>query len=87
MIPLCKLKAEPEPGDEERYSQLDQIYDRYVMDYQDAAYFSHQEPGAAKSFAMTPIARDRIGELRGFDIENTMNPTAQEFWFNLQADD
>src|SRR6185436_12006313 len=52
MIALCKLKVEPEPDDEERYSQLDQIYDRYVMNYQNAAYLSNEEPHVTKSFAM-----------------------------------
>src|ERR1044071_6329250 len=87
MIPLCKLRAEAEPGDEERYSQLNQIYDRYVMSYQNASYFSQEKAEATNSFTMTPIPRDHIPELQGFDIENTMDPKAHELWFNMQTDD
>jgi len=86
LIQLRELKPEAESDDEERWGRVDQIYDRYVMDYQNAAYFSNEAPKATKSFAMTPIPRDQIGELRGFDIENTMDSKAQEFWFNLQTD-
>lgn len=86
MIQLCKSNPEADSDDEERWSRLDQIYDRYVMNYQNGAYFSHEEPEAAKSFAMTPIPREQVGELQGFDIENTMDPKAQEFWFKMQTD-
>lgn len=87
MIRLRELKPEAESDDEERWRRIDQIYDRYVMGYQNAAYFSNEEPEATKIFTMTPIPLDHIAELRGFDIENTIDPKAQAFWFGIQTDD
>ena len=87
MIRLCELKPEAESDDEERWRRVDQIYDHYIMHYQNAAYLSNEEPKVTETVAMTSIPIDHITELRGFDIENTMDSRAQELWFTMQTDD
>ena len=82
MIKLCNAAAEPEG--EEKWSQLDQLYDQYLANYKDSAYLLNEEPLATKSFTLTPIPLDNIAELQGFGIEKTLNPKTQTLWFSMR---
>jgi len=82
MIKLCNAAAEPDG--EENWDRLDQVYDQYLANYAGSAYLLNEQPLATKSCTLTPIPLDYIAELRGFDIEKTIDPKAQTFWFALQ---
>jgi len=84
MIKLWKLAREDKSDDEEKWSRFNQLYDQYLTYYQDVAYLLGEEPLVAKSSTMTRIAPDHIADLRGFDIEKTIDLKAHKLWFDMQ---
>ena len=86
MINLWKLRREDEPADEEKWNRFEELYDQYLSYYQDDAYLLGEEPFVAKNSTMTRIPPDHIADLRGFDIEKTIDLKAHKLWFDMLND-
>ena len=72
-----------EPELEGAWEQINELYRNSITSYDGPVYCLAEEPCAGKEFSAIRVPAD-LKELTNYELEQTMEPAAQNYWFNVK---
>ncbi len=82
-ISRLALEANNESVKEERWSEFNNLLEKYMSDYWGELYLTYEEPRQGKVFSASAINTEHLRRVKEQNIESADSSEARDFWFTL----